>query len=356
MIFPSAAAAGDAATGDDFTEEPMRRQFSNCFHGSILLVGWLTVGTALAQAQAQPPATSPTLRPAPTPADQGSSTSGSQSSGAEDVTLFDSTVGYIDSAIIANQVRLRFDSANDANRAARAEFLYAKYGAAGGPGLPFGESKIDYKEATAYIEWAIDPRLSVFVEGGERFLHPDINQAHDGMGDMNAGFKYAFLRDCGEVVTFQLRAYFPTGDADFGLGTNHYSIEPAILIYSRLTEQLGLEAELHYWASLDGTDWAGDVMRYGVGLHYDLMHDERCRVSPVVELVGWSVLSGKYGQTEPNGVIVDRSASGNTIVNLKVGYRFGVCDKSDLYVGFGHALTGDRWYESIFRVEWRLMF
>jgi len=67
--------------------------------------------------------------------------------------------------------------------------------------------------------------------------------------------------------------------------------------------------------------------------------------------VVWSVLGGK----ESAGTTII-SAAGDTIVNFKVGVRFGLGDRADIYTGYGRPLTGDVWYKDIFRVEFRLFF
>src|SRR5262249_6594034 len=121
-----------------------------------------------------------------------------------------------------------------------------------------------------------------------------------------------------------------------------------------------LEAELRDFIPLDGTDFAGNVLRYGVGLSYQAIRGPRFHVTPVAELVGWTVLSGK--EATAGGDILD--ASGDTIVNVKLGARFGLgnldapgaLNQSDLYIGYGRALTGDVWYKDILRVELRLRF
>ena len=77
------------------------------------------------------------------------------------------------------------------------------------------------------------------------------------------------------------------------------------------------------------------------------------RITPVVELVGWSVLSGK--QSLPPFPLFE-NARGDTIVNLKAGVRFNVADNTNFYVGYGRALTGDVWYRDVFRVELRRTF
>ena len=47
--------------------------------------------------------------------------------------------------------------------------------------------------------------------------------------------------------------------------------------------------------------------------------------------------------------------SGVTIVNAKLGVRYTVNEHS-FYGGFGTALTGEVWYQDIFRLEYRQAF
>jgi hypothetical protein len=267
----------------------------------------------------------------------------------------DSSVGYIDSAIPGDQFRLRVDAAQNDDRPNRAEFFYAQ-GHPLGPGLPQPDPRVNYEDATQYLEVAASERLSAFVELAQRFLQPEVNAAHNGLGDMNAGFKYAFLYSSDLVTTFQLRTYIPTGDATRGLGTNHVSLEPALLVYKPLSERLGFEGEFRTWVPVGGTDFAGDVVRYGLGLHYDLYQTENTHILPVVEFIGWTVLGGKETVVEPTGVPIVQSAAGATIFDIKVGVHVKIATWGDLYTGYGRTVTGSRWYEDIYRAELRLFF
>ena len=49
-------------------------------------------------------------------------------------------------------------------------------------------------------------------------------------------------------------------------------------------------------------------------------------------------------------------AAGDTIVNAKLGLRLRADGLGDFYAGYGRSLTGNRWYENTFRVEFRLRF
>jgi hypothetical protein len=267
----------------------------------------------------------------------------------------DSSVGYIDDAIPGDVSRFRFDASYDFTRATRAEFFYPA-AQPRGPGLPQPEPRVDYQELSAYLELAPGDRFSGFIEVPWRFLNPEVNADTNGFSDMNAGFKYAFI-DCPDLVaTFQFRTYAPTGDSRRGLGNDHVSLEPAFLLFAPLTERLALDGEFRYWVPIGGTDFAGDLIRYGVGIQYDLWHSCRYRITPVVEVIGWTVLSGKESFVTPSGVVGIEDAAGDTIVNLKLGARIGLGERSDVYAGYGRSLTGDRWYENTFRLEYRLVF
>ncbi len=271
-------------------------------------------------------------------------------------TIRDSNVGFIDSAIPANQVRLRFDAGYDFRRPDRNEFFQAQREPRG-PGLTDPETNIDsYQDLTAIFEVAAFGRVSAFAELPWRFLNPEINPNANGPGDMSAGLKFAAIQNCDTTATFQFRTYIPTGQSSRGLGNHHLSLEPGVLLYQRLTGQLKLESELRYWIPVDATDFSGDMLRYGVGVSYDLFPVGDIRIAPVVEFVGWTPLSGKESFVSPTGVMAQQGSVGETIIELKAGLRFNVCDLGDIYAGYSRPLTGNKWAEDTFRIEMRLCF
>jgi hypothetical protein len=279
----------------------------------------------------------------------------------------ESIAGYIDSAIVRSQLRFRFEGGYGINRSDRAEFLYTTWDNANGGKAPTAlgftpERNIDYELLSVYVERAFGSWLSAFVDLGVLMNNPLDNANHSGIGDTVAGFKVALVQGCDSTLTFQLKNYIPTGDPDKWLTAGHYSIEPGFLYYRRLTDDWTLEAELRDWISVggavdsNGNDYAGNVLRYGVGLGYNVIDRRDWRVTPIVELVGWSVLEGQVvdAPLTPNQQVID--ADGDTIVNIKVGTRIANGCGGSLYGGWGHALTDDRWYRDIFRLEFRKMF
>ena len=333
------------------------------------------------------PSTAPSAPAAPPTSALDSIIAGEQfaARGGSTVAIADN-VGYIDSAIIRSRVRLRFDSAYGDNRPDRAEFLYPKCGcfglALGGTGprqinprstIAGGASpSVNYQEFSTYLEYAANRNFSAFIEMPVRAIQPKLIRSANGFSDLNLGFKYAFVAEPDRFTTFQFRAYAPTGAGDKGLGTNHTTLEPGLLIFRRLTDRLYFSGEFLDWIPVKGSDFAGNVLIYGAGLTYNIVLSQHFRVAPVAEFVGWTVLSGK--QLNPvnptfNGGKADiSSAAGDTIVNGKFGLRIGLGnydqagggsalnDKHSLYIGYGRSLTGDHWYKDMLRLEYNYWF
>lgn len=267
----------------------------------------------------------------------------------------DTMVGYIDTAIPMDQLRVRFDAGYGVNRPSRAEFFWPAK-TAPGPGL-LGETNVDYQEYSLYYEYAPRRTFSLFIDAPFRVIDPAVNANTGGLSDMNAGFKWALASTSDSVTTFQWRTYAPTGDGDRGLGNNHVSLEPALLHYHRLSERLVLEAELRDWIPVGGASGVqGNIIRYGVGLGYTVAQGSRFRLTPICEVVGWTVLGGAQNVPAPPNMVAIESAAGDTIVNLKAGVRTTIGCWNDFYVGYGRALTGDVWYEDIVRCELRHRF
>src|SRR5262249_39125038 len=121
------------------------------------------------------------------------------------------------------------------------------------------------------------------------------------------------------------------------------------------------------WIPIGAGPGSGNVLMYGAGLGYDAYHRGCLRVTPITELVGWTVINGF--ESIP-GVITPAAtpgldlpvthgvadATGDTIINAKIGVRTYFGHGHDVYIGWGHSLTGEHWYRDIYRVEYRFSF
>jgi hypothetical protein len=72
-----------------------------------------------------------------------------------------------------------------------------------------------------------------------------------------------------------------------------------------------------------------------------------------VELVGWTIGSGLRSSASTTAPLA--STTFDTIVNLKLGLRWTTA-RDSIYVGSGHALTGDVWYQNLVRAEYAIRF
>jgi hypothetical protein len=272
---------------------------------------------------------------------------------------------YIENAVPVTMFRMRYDSAYGNNRPDRAEMFYAKCGCFGtrdAHGPPLLESKVDYQEATPYFEYAFSNRFSVFADIPVRFINPEQNANAAGISDVSFGMKYAFIADQQRVWSLWLRSIAPSGNPRLGLGTGNWWIEPGVLFLEQLQPRWQVFGELRDQAFLSRrSDFTGNILRYGLGTSYIVADWRWGYMAPVGEFVGWTALSGK--EADETGAVI--SARGDTIVNAKGGVRFGFgqpqigqffATRSDLYIGYARALTGDVWYKDMLRVEFRYFF
>jgi hypothetical protein len=288
-------------------------------------------------------------------------------------------VGYVEDATIESRVRLRFDTAFHDTAPDRAEFFYAKCGCYSGlpandpafdpdaPGpRPGAADDVNFRQLFLEGEYAVDPRISIFGQIPIRWLLPQSfipgtggsfpNQT--GFGDVRVGVKLGAVDSDVTAVTAKAQLYLPTGDAAKGLGTDHASVEPAVLFLQQLSNTVTLESEVGIWLPIGGAapvpthadgNFSGTVLFYGIGPSFTVYETDRVRFAPVIELVGWRVRDGN--QTAAEG----SDASGINIVNLKIGGR-AVFGQGSVYAGYGHALTDHTWYDDIFRFEYRHTF
>jgi len=284
-----------------------------------------------------------------------------------------SMVGYVDNAVVGSQIRVRFDAGFHDRSPDRSEFFYAQCACNGGdaPGpQPGASNKINFQQLYFEAEYAPVSRFSVFTEVPIRWIQPKsfipgsfaqtTFSNKSGISDVRAGFKVAVAAAPSHSLTFQLRGYFPSGDSSQGLGTDHYSVEPSLLYFQKLSERWSVESQLGGWLPIhgshfQGTRFAGDILFYGVGPSYQLYNGNHVRFAPVVELFGWNVRGG-LATVELNGGPAVVDATGINVVNLKFGARTSIGRHSSFYVGYGRALTSDVWYTDIARAEYRYTF
>jgi len=352
--------------------------------GAILamLVTMCPIAAAAQEPPAQQPAGSDSATAAVAPPSTSSEDTSEQAVYGRRPKRRGSMVGYIEDATVGKQFRIRFDSGWDMNSPDRAEFFYAKCGCyrtlagspaqdlnAPGPG-PGVVTAMNYQQLNLLSEYTLGKHASVFTELPFRWIKPTdfapglgsfANQS--GLGDILVGTKISISSTTSHDITVMVRGSIPTGDASKGLGTDHGTFEPALLVRQTLGGRAQLEGmfgDVHPLSSSKGPlpgngNFAGDVLYYGIGPSFEVVQNSSIHIAPVVELVGWHVLSG-FETSTFNPPINSGDVSGLNIVNLKIGGRFSMPSAGSIYAGYGWALTSNQWYDHIFRIEYRTRF
>ena len=267
-----------------------------------------------------------------------------------------SNAGFIDPALPWDVVRTRFDAFYNVNRPTRGQYLFAPDGP-GQKGLPLPESRIDYQEASVYVEKTFLPNASAFLAVPIRFLNPQVNENHVGVGNTQAGVKVALLQVHDLTATLQFRAYIPTGLARLGLGNGAAGLEPGLLLNWQATPRLLVEAEvLGYFPVNDTRSFGSEVVQWGVGVSYGDRPSDGFWAVPVLETMAWSLTRGKEEIVITPRRLRNVTSSGDTIANGFVGIRAGYGCLADVYVGYGRALSGEVWYKNTLRLELRYRY
>ncbi|MCA9185280.1 MAG: hypothetical protein R3E01_28430 [Pirellulaceae bacterium] len=266
------------------------------------------------------------------------------------VSLFE-----MDSAETMNQFRFRFAATYNHETPDMAEYFWARTGGRG-PGL--AESGVDYQEVRLMMETG-GPRLSVQTEIPIRILDPENNDNTAGLSDMTVTTKTVLIQGERLQLTQIFRNYFNTGDVPKGLGTGHVSLEPGLLLRSRLGPRTTLHGELKYWIPLGGDPTvSGQILRYGLGVSRVWREHDDHAVVPTLEFVAFSVLDGQKTVIDSLGNAVRLDVDGATIVNIYPGIWF-VSErhgKTDLGLGTGFSITDVRQYQQVLRLDLRFRF
>ncbi|HEX3656332.1 MAG TPA: transporter [Pirellulales bacterium] len=255
-------------------------------------------------------------------------------------------------------IKLRTDFGYGEQDPDRDEYFWAKTSSLGGKGLPLPEKSVNYQEVDLYIEQALNPSFSVATNLPLRFINPVVNPDTAGFGDMSVTTKLVMLNGRKWQITQLFRTYIPTGSFLRGLGTGHVSLQPGLLARYQWTPETYLHGNLEFWVPIGGDPtYDGLIVNYNFGVSHIWYDSDDFAVLPTMEFLGSSAMTGM--QTSPSGVpqVVDTL----TIVNLMPGLRFvrdtcGDCGLFEAGIASGVAVTTNRWYAALLRLELRWMY
>lgn len=257
------------------------------------------------------------------------------------------------------QQRFRWDAGMNLNLPDRAEFFWARADGKGrGPtpaaGALLASNRIQYNDFSYYFEAAIE-KFALIVQVPYRSVEPTDYARATGLGDVKFGAK-SVIFDCELLqIGTQFLVYTPTGNANRGLGTGHYSLEPSLLFGLRVASDTYVQGQISEWIPVHGDqDYAGAVLHTHVALNHELfrLHADW----PVIGTFGantWTFQDGAY--TDPL-LGSNQKAGGFTYCTIGPGVRLFICDRIDFGVAVQFAVTHPHFAEQLYSTEFRWRF
>ncbi len=247
-----------------------------------------------------------------------------------------------------NNVRVRYDSVYSLPTPDRIQYFWAK----SGTGPDSDGEVVDYQEFRIYSEVG-GTSASVITEYPIRSVDPLVAGNTTGFGDMVVGNKAVMVDGRDWQITQVFRTYINTGSVKKGLGNGHVSMEPGVLARYEWTEDTYVHGEFKFWFPVGAADmaFAGQVLRYGIGLTHVGYDNDVFAVIHDFEFVGMTFLDGL--KTKGGDVDVD----GETVGTWLYGMHFVLGPAGDLglfEVGLAAGVgTGVDWYDGLFRLDFR---
>ncbi len=161
------------------------------------------------------------------------------------------------------------------------------------------------------------------------------------------------------LLTIQFRTFTPVGNASYGLGTGHVSLEPSLLGSLKLGPDTYLQGQLAEWIPIGGdNNYQGSVLHYHGSLNQVLFRI--AANSPIIgtfEANAWSFQDGLYTDSYlgPNAPAYRRS-SRDTYVNIGPGLRASICDSIDFGGAIAFPVSEPHWDNPLLRIEFRILY
>lgn len=259
---------------------------------------------------------------------------------------------HMDTAEPLSQLRVRADFAYGLKTPDRAE----RFWATSPLGPPQTERSVDMQTYSVYSEVG-GAQFSTFTEIPLLAIDPEVNGNTMGLGTINVGQKFLLTNAKNQrwQVAQILRTYLNTGSSTKGLGNGLTALEPGVLFRYRCDDLTYLHGELKYWIPLGGDpNFAGEVLRYGVGVSTVNWQSDDVAVMSTLELLGFNLGDGLA--TQPDGST--RRNDGENFFQLLPGLRVALGPSGDLGLmeigaSGGFTFGDDGWNESQFLLDLR---
>lgn len=265
---------------------------------------------------------------------------------------------YVDPVRPATQTRLRWDRSYNIVYPDRAEYFWPRADGLGlGPRPYLGVRTAPHVGASELFLYQEAARGSfgIWTEMPYRNSDPTGATGGSGFGDMRIGTKSVLLDREMIQLTLQLTTFLPTGVGLRGLGTEHVSLEPMLILGVKLAPESYLQASIAEWIPI-----GGDPGYAGAILHYHFSYNQAVwrPVSNVVMISTWELNSWRFQDGAYTDPVLGpgQKAGGISYFSGGPGVRWSICNKVDFGVGTAFALSYPHWAATQFRFEFRYRY
>jgi Putative MetA-pathway of phenol degradation len=258
---------------------------------------------------------------------------------------------FVDPARPANSVRFRWDRGLNLILPDRNEFFWARIGGKG-PGT--NVRSLDYNELSVYMEAGAE-KFSMFTEMPYRNWRGDPIGGGSGFTDLIVGTKTLWIDTELSQLTFQFKTYIPTASSGKGIGTGHVSLEPALLLASKIYCDTWFQGMLAEWIPISGDpETSGAFLHYAASLNHVIARPfVDSQFIATLEMQGYCFQDGTF--TDPVTGAQLRSGGGNYLY-LGPGFRWVISDHCDFGFGVQFAVTERHFASTLYRTELRVRF
>jgi hypothetical protein len=258
---------------------------------------------------------------------------------------------FVDPARPANMTRFRWDRGLNLILPDRNEFFWARIGGKG-PGNP--ALSLDYNELSVYIEAGAE-RFSAFTEMIYRSWRGDPIGGGAGFTDLIVGTKSLLIDTELAQLTLQFRTFIPTASPGKGIGTGHVSLEPSLILASKIYCDTWFQGQIGEWIPLGGdAETSGAVLRYAASLNHVMCRPfVDSQFIATLEMHGYCFQDGTFSDPVTGAQV--RSAGGNYLY-LGPGFRWHVSDRCDFGFGVQFSVTERHFASTLYRSELRVRF
>jgi hypothetical protein len=200
---------------------------------------------------------------------------------------------------------------------------------------------------------------SFFVEIPYRQINPNFMPSQSGFSDINFGIKSMFYDRELLQLSFQFRTYTPSGNAQNGLGTGNFALDPSIMGSLKLGQDTYFQAQFGNWIPLGGDQKLAGGIFYGLmSLNQVLWYPRQD--SPLIatlEMDFWAFENGGYTNAiNKHGAQIFEKGGGVAYFNIGPGLRQSICNKVDVGGAITFATASPHWAQPWFRFEVRFLF